>query len=333
MRAQTGGPDSDCPIVPWVVRSSRYAVRDMAWFLVRRLLANALVVLGVAFVVFALVFLASDPARALLPLDAPPDAVESLRRTLGFSQPIPIQFVGFLGRAIQGDFGTSTRTLEPALGMVLARVPATLTLGLAGVLVSLAISIPLGIVAAVRPGSWVDVLARSVAVAGQAVPGFVLGQVLILVFAVTWRILPVSGSGSPAHLVLPAIVIGLGSAAGLTRILRSSLLDVLGSHYIRTARAKGLSPRRVVLGHALRNAAIPFVTFLAFDLAAILSGVIIVEVIFSYPGMGLLVVQAVANRDLPVIQAFTFVAAVTIVTVNLGLDLLYGLLDPRIRLA
>ncbi len=320
------------PIVPWVVRPSRYAVPDMAWFLVRRLLANVVVVLGVAFVVFALVFLAGDPARALLPLDAPPDAVESLRRTLGFDQPIPIQFVGFLGRAIQGDFGTSTRTLEPALGMVLARVPATLTLGLAGVLVSLLISIPLGIVAAVRPGSWVDVLARSLAVVGQAVPGFVLGQVLILVFAVTWRILPVSGSGSPAHLVLPAIVIGLGSAAGLTRILRSSLLDVLGSHYIRTARAKGLSPRRVVLGHALRNAAIPFVTFLAFDLAAILSGVIIVEVIFSYPGMGLLVVQAVTNRDLPVIQAFTFVAAVTIVTVNLALDVLYGLLDPRIRL-
>lgn len=320
------------PIVPWVVRPSRYAVPDMAWFLVRRLLANVVVVLGVAFVVFALVFPTGDPARALLPLDAPPDAVESLRRTLGFDQPIPIQFVGFLGRAIQGDFGTSTRTLEPALGMVLARVPATLTLGLAGVLVSLLISIPLGIVAAVRPGSWVDVLARSLAVVGQAVPGFVLGQVLILVFAVTWRILPVSGSGSPAHLVLPAIVIGLGSAAGLTRILRSSLLDVLGSHYIRTARAKGLSPRRVVLGHALRNAAIPFVTFLAFDLAAILSGVIIVEVIFSYPGMGLLVVQAVTNRDLPVIQAFTFVAAVTIVTVNLALDVLYGLLDPRIRL-
>jgi len=171
-----------------------------------------------------------------------------------------------------------------------------------------------------------------VTVAGQAVPGFVLGQVLILLFGVTWRILPVSGSGGPSYLILPAIVIGLGSAAGLTRILRSSLLDVLGTHYIRTARGKGLSPRQVLIGHALRNAAIPFVTFLAFDLAAIVSGVIIVEVIFSYPGMGLLVVQAVTNRDLPVIQAFTFVAALTIVTVNLGLDLVYAALDPRIRL-
>src|ERR1019366_1248836 len=304
----------------------------MAWFLVRRLLANAVVVLGVAFIVFALVFLASDPARALLPLDAPLDAFESVRRTLGFDQPIPIQFLGFLGRAIQGDFGTSTRTLEPALGMVLERLPATLSLGAAGVGVSLLIAVPLGIVAAVRPGSWAEVGARSVAVVGQAVPGFVLGQVLILLFAVTWRILPVSGSGGPAYLVLPAIVVGMGSAAGLTRILRSSLLDVLGRDYIRTARAKGLGPRRVVLGHALRNAAIPFVTFLAFDLAAFMSGVIIVEVVFSYPGMGLLVVQAVTNRDLPVIQAFTFVAAVTIVTVNLGLDVVYGLLDPRIRL-
>ena len=305
----------------------------MAAFIVRRLLANVVVIVGVAFVVFALVFLASDPARAVLPLDASPAAVESLRQSLGFDQPIPVQFLGFLGRAVRGDFGTSTRTLEPALGMVLDRLPATLALGLSGVLVSLFVSIPLGVVAAVRPGSWIDVLARSVAVTGQAVPGFVLGQVLILLFGVTWRILPVSGSGGPSYLVLPAIVIGLGSAAGLTRILRSSLLDVLATNYVRTARAKGLGPRRVVLGHALRNAAIPFVTFLAFDLAAIVSGVIVVEVVFSYPGMGLLVVQAVTNRDLPVIQAFTFVAAFTIVTVNLGLDIAYGLLDPRVRLA
>ena len=304
----------------------------MASFLVRRLVANAIVVVGVAFIVFVLVFLTSDPVRALLPLDAPPSAVESLRLNLGFDQPIPIQFLGFLGRALQGNFGTSTRTLEPALGMVLARLPATLSLGVAGLFVSLLISVPLGIAAAVRPGSWVDLTARLVAIAGQAVPGFVLGQVLILVFGVTLRILPVSGSGGISYVILPAIVIGLGSAAGLTRILRSSLLDVLAADYIRTARAKGLGPSRVMLGHALRNAAIPFVTFLAFDLAAIVSGVIVVEVIFSYPGMGLLVVQAVTNRDVPVIQAFTFVAAVTIVTVNLGLDLVYGFLDPRIRL-
>jgi peptide/nickel transport system permease protein len=305
----------------------------MARFLTRRLLASAVVLLGVSFIVFALVFLASDPVRALLPLDAPQSAVDSLRLQLGFDQPLPVQFANFLGRALHGDFGTSTNTLEPALGMVLARVPATLALGLSGVLVSLLISIPLGIAAALRPGSWIDLTARSVAVLGQAIPGFVLGEVLILVFAVSLRILPVSGAGDPSHLLLPAIVVGLGSAAGLTRILRSSLLDVLGADFIRTARAKGLAPRRVVLGHALRNGLIPFVTFLAFDLAAILSGVIVVEVVFSYPGMGQLVVQAVANRDLPVIQAFTFVAALVIVSVNLLLDLVYGLIDPRVRLA
>ena len=305
----------------------------MAVFLTRRVLASVVVVIGVSFIVFALVFLASDPVRALLPLDAPQSAVDSLRIQLGFDRPIPVQFVGFLGRAVQGDFGISTNTLEPALGMVLARVPATLALGLAGVLISLLISIPLGVAAALRPGSWLDLTARSVAVLGQAVPGFVLGQVFILVFAVSLRILPVSGGGDPAHLLLPAIVVGLGSAAGLTRILRSSLLDVLGADYIRTARAKGLGPRQVVLGHALRNAAIPFVTFLAFDMAAILSGVIVVEVVFSYPGMGQLVVQAVANRDVPVIQAFTFVAALIVVSVNLLLDVAYGLLDPRIRVA
>jgi peptide/nickel transport system permease protein len=303
----------------------------MARFLARRLLASVVVIVGVLFIVFALVYLASDPVRALLPLDAPQSAVDSLRHQLGFDQPIPVQFLNFLGRAVRGDFGTSTNTLEPALEVVLARLPATLALGLAGVAVSLLISIPLGILAALRPGSWLDVTARSVAVLGQAVPGFVMGQVLILVFAVSLRILPVSGAGDPAHLILPAVVVGLGSAAGLTRILRSSLLDVIGSDFIRTARAKGLGPRPVVLRHALRNAAIPFVTFLAFDLAAVLSGVIVVEVVFSYPGMGQLVVQAVADRDVPVIQAFTFVAALTIVMVNLALDVVYGLLDPRIR--
>ncbi len=232
---------------------------------------------------------------------------------LGFNQPIPIQFLGFLGRAIQGDFGTSTRTLEPALGHGPGPAAGDPLPG-RGRGRGLAPDLdPTGH----RGGGPAGVVARPDRPVGgrpgQAVPGFVLGQVLILVFAVSLRILPVSGAGDPAYLILPAIVIGLGSAAGLTRILRSSLLDVIGSDYIRTARAKGLGPRPVILRHALRNAAIPFVTFLAFDLAAILSGVIVVEVVFSYPGMGLLVVQAVTNRDVPVIQAFTFVAALTIV--------------------
>lgn len=303
----------------------------MIGFLGRRLAYNALVLVGVAFVVHGLVLLTSDPARALLPPTAPAEVVESFRRAHGYDQPFPVQFGLFLVRAAGGDFGASIRYGEPALGVVLERVPATLALALSGLAVALALAVPLGVVAAMRRGSWVDQAARGVVVLGSAVPNFVVAQVLILVVAVALRALPVSGGGSVAHLVLPGIVVGLTSAAGLLRILRNSLLEIFGREYIRTAYAKGLSSRFVVLRHALRNAAIPVVTFLAFDLAAVLSGVIVVERVFAYPGMGLLATQAVTNRDLPLIQAFVFVSALTIVTANLVLDLAYVAIDPRIR--
>ncbi len=305
----------------------------MATFLLRRLIYNAFVLVGVAFIVFGLVFLASDPARAVLPINTPPDVVESFRRQHGFDRPIPVQFIDFLTRAVRGDFGQSTRFGQPALAVVLERVPATLALAVLGLAVSMVLAFPLGVVAAVRRGGWPDRVARSLAVLAQAVPNFVLGPALILVFAVTLRWLPVSGSGSAQHLVLPAIVVGLGSTAGLTRMLRSSLLEALSRDYIRTARAKGLTEQRVVLRHALKNAAIPVVTFLAFDIAALLSGIVIVEVIFAYPGMGRLAFQAITNRDIPVIQAFVFVAGLTIVTANLLLDVAYTFLDPRIRVS
>lgn len=304
----------------------------MAAFLVRRLAYQVLVLVGVAFLVHVLILLSADPARALLPPTTPPEAVEAFRRAQGWDQPLPAQFAAFLGRAVQGDFGTSIRFGEPALHVVLDRVPATLGLGLTGLAIALAIAAPLGSVAALRRGTWIDGAVRGFAVLGASVPGFVLGQLLILTVAVGLRALPVSGAGSPAHLVLPGIVVGIGSTPGLVRILRASLLEVYGRDYIRTAFAKGLSVRAVLLRHALRNAAIPVVTFLAFDIAALLSGVIIVERVFAYPGMGLLAVQAISGRDMPVIQAFVFVAAMTIVTTNVLLDIVYTQLDPRIRL-
>ena len=303
----------------------------MIGFLGRRLAYNAFVLVGVALIVHGLVLLTSDPARALLPPTTPPDVIESFRRAHGYDQPFPIQFGLFLARAIVGDFGDSIRYGEPALGVVAERVPATLLLALTGLAISVAVALPLGIAAAMRQGSWIDQAARGVVVVGSAVPNFVVAQVLILVLAVGLRALPVSGAGTPAHLVLPGVVVGLTSAAGLVRILRSSLLEVFGREYIRTAYGKGLSQRAVVVRHALRNAAIPVVTFLAFDLAAVLSGVVIVERVFAYPGMGLLATQAVTNRDLPLIQAFVFVSALTIVTANLLLDFAYVALDPRIR--
>ena len=303
----------------------------MIGFIGRRLAYNAFVLVGVALIVHGLVLLTSDPARALLPPTTPAEVIESFRRAHGYDQPFPIQFGLFLSRAIVGDFGDSIRFGEPALAVVAERVPATLLLAMTGLAVAVAVALPLGIAAAMRHGSWVDQAARGVVVVGSAVPNFVVAQVLILVLAVGLRVLPVSGAGSPAHLVLPGVVVGLTSAAGIVRILRSSLLEVFGRDYIRTAYGKGLSHRAVVVRHALRNAAIPVVTFLAFDLAAILSGVVIVERVFAYPGMGLLATQAVTNRDLPLIQAFVFVAALAIVTANLLLDLAYVALDPRIR--
>ena len=303
----------------------------MVAFLARRLAYNAFVLVGVAFVVHGLVLLTSDPARALLPPTTPAETIESFRRAHGYDQPFPIQFALFLSRAAGGDFGTSIRFGQPALDIVLERLPATLALSLLGLAIALVLAVPLAIAAAMREGSWVDQAARGVVVVGSGVPNFVVAQVLILVVAVGLGTLPVSGAGSAAHLVLPGLVVGLSSAAGFVRIIRSSLLDVFGHDYIRTAYAKGLSDRAVVVRHALRNAAIPIVTFLAFDLAAVLSGVIVVERVFAYPGMGLLATQAVTNRDLPLIQAFVFVAALTIVTVNVLLDVAYLVLDPRIR--
>lgn len=305
----------------------------MLVFIARRLLYNAFVLVGVAFIVYALVLLASDPAKALLPVTAPPDVVEAFRHAQGYDQPVPVQFARFLGRALSGDFGVSTRFGEPALGIVLERVGPTLLLGGLGLAVSVAIALPLGSLAALRRGTWLDQAVRTVNALGQAIPNFVVAEVLILVVAVGWRALPVSGGGSAAHLVLPALVVGVSSAPGLARILRSSLLEVYGRDYIRTAYAKGLPERAVLLRHALRNAAIPVITFLAFDVAAILSGVVIVERIFAYPGMGLLAIQAITNRDLPVIQAFVFVSGTVIVTTNVLLDVAYSALDPRIRVA
>ena len=302
-------------------------------FIGRRILFDILVLVGVLFLVDVLVYLSGDPVRALVPPSAGPEVIERVRVLYGFDQPLPAQFVRFLARAVQGDFGTSVRFGTPALGVVLERVPLTLLLGLTGVLIGLAIALPLGLLAARRRGTWVDLTARGVAVVGQGVPNFVMGPVLVLLFAVSLGWLPVSGASSPASLILPAVVVGLGTAAGLTRILRSALLEELGRDYIRTARAKGVPDRAVVRRHALRNAAIPVVTFLAFDIAALLSGIVVVERVFQYPGMGLLATQAITNRDIPVIQAFVFLAALMIVTTNLLLDVAYAVIDPRVRVA
>lgn len=300
-------------------------------YIVQRLLLGILVLLGVSVTVFGLTFLGGDPARALLPLNTDPEDVELFRHKAGLDQPVPVQYVNFLSRAVRGDFGESFRYREPAMGVVLERLPATLTLAVAGMLVALLIGIPLGILAGLHRGSYVDMFARMVAMLGQSVPGFWLAIVLILVFSVTLRWLPVSGSAGWQSLVLPAIVVGSFTAATIARLLRSSLINVMGKEYIRTAQAKGLRDNQVLVGHALKNAAIPVVTVIALQFGALLGGAVIAEVVFAYPGMGRLMVQSISARDVPVIQAFVTVTATIVVLVTLFLDLVYTWLDPRIQ--
>lgn len=300
-------------------------------FLIKRMAYNVFVLLGVSFLSFALIFMTGDPAAALLPLDTPPEQVESFRRQMGLDRNIFVQFADYVANVVKGDFGMSLRHRENAMGLVLERVPATLKLGLAGLALTVAVALPLGILAAANQGTWVDGTARLVALLGQTMPGFWLAIMLILVFGVRLQWLPVSGADGWRSLILPAVVVASTPVGNLTRLLRSSLIEVLAQDYVRTARSKGLVERVVVLRHGLRNALIPVVTMLSIQVGYIIGGAVVAETVFAYPGMGLLAVQAITNRDIPVIQAFVLLQAVIIVIVNMVLDVLYTVIDPRIR--
>jgi peptide/nickel transport system permease protein len=301
-------------------------------YVLERLVQGFLVLLGVTTIVFALTFLSGDPASTLAPLDTTPAELEIFRHNMGLDRPVPVQYLDFLAHALRGDFGTSYSSHEPAMGVVLERLPATLRLAAAALLFSLLVSIPLGLLAAMNHDRWIDIAARFFAFLGQSIPVFLLGIVLIIVFAVELHWLPSSGAESWKSLVLPAISVGSFSAAVLARLLRSSLLDVLGQEYIRTAYAKGLRGRAVVVRHALKNAALPFVTMLGLQVGFLLSGAVVAETIFAYPGMGRLAVEAISRKDVPVIQSFVTVAAIIVIVANLVVDLAYTRIDPRIRL-
>jgi peptide/nickel transport system permease protein len=304
----------------------------MRTFLARRLLQSLVVLFGVSFVVFAILHLTGDPALVLLPPDASAEDVRRFREAMGFNDPFLVQYTRFLRGALQGDFGQSIRHGEPAFGLVLERMPATFELAGAALLLALCLAVPAGIVSAVRRNSVVDYVATVVALFGQSLPTFWLGIMLILFFSVQFQLLPSSGRGTLEHLVLPAVTLGLFTTARITRLTRSGMLEVLGQDYIRTARAKGVSDPPVVWKHALKNAAIPIVTIVGIELGTLLGGSVITETIFAWPGVGRLSVQAIANRDYPVVQAAVFLLASTFVLVNLVVDVLYTYLDPRIRL-
>jgi ABC-type dipeptide/oligopeptide/nickel transport system permease component len=303
----------------------------MVQYTVRKLLHTAFVALGVVTLVFVALRASGDPAATMLPGDASVDELTALRRTLGLDQPLYVQYVRFLADVVAGDFGTSFRHQQPALPLVLERLPATLELALAALVLAVAVALPLGIVAALHRGRLADLLAMGFAVIGQATPYFWMGIMLILVVSVELGWLPTSGRGSWRHLILPAVTLGTHFAAALARLTRTSMLEVLGQNYVTTARAKGLSECQVILTHALKNAAVPVVTLIGLQFGTLLGGAVVTETIFAWPGVGRLAVQSIFVRDYPVVQAGVFVLALSFVAINLLVDLLYGYLDPRIR--
>ncbi|MGH3352311.1 MAG: ABC transporter permease [Nocardioides sp.] len=297
----------------------------------RRLLHSVLVLLGLSIVVFGLLALAGDPAAKLSSPDATPEEIQAFREAQGFDRPLPVQYLSWLGRAVQGDLGFSYRHGVPALEVILASLPATLTLIAASLLVALLIAIPVGILAAVYRGSRFDRLVISAAVFTQSIPLFWLGIVMILLFAVKLRWLPASGGGGLEYLVMPALALGAFQVGTFARLLRSSMVEIMDSEFVRTARAKGLPRRRVVLLHALRNAAIPVVTVIGLQLGELYGGTVITETVFSWPGVNRQAVHSITSNDMPVVLAYILVIGGLVLITNLVVEALYGVLDVRTR--
>ena len=301
-------------------------------FIGRRLLLTVPVLLGVATLVFSLIhFIPGDPAQAMLGETAAPADVAELRARLGLDRPLLEQYLSFLSGVLTGDLGQSMRTSDPVTETILARMPATVELALAAMAVAVAIAIPLGIAAAVWRGTVVDYSATTVALLGISIPNFWLGPLLALIFAVQLGWLPVSGRGTWAHLILPAVSLGAALSAILARMTRATLLEELREPYVQAARARGASRRRAVLRHAFRNSLLPIVTLLGLQFGAVLTGAVITETIFAWPGIGRLLIQSIGFRDYPLVQGCILLIAVTYVGVNLLTDLVYGIIDPRIR--
>jgi ABC-type dipeptide/oligopeptide/nickel transport system permease component len=301
-------------------------------FLVRRILLTIPVLLGVATLVFSLIhIIPGDPVQSMLGDGASPESVNELRARLGLDRPLYAQYISFLNAAAHGNLGTSLRTSEPVTTAIVDRLPATFELAAAAMLVAIVIAIPLGVIAAVGAGTFVDHIATTLALVGISMPNFWLGPLLAIVFAVELGWLPVSGRGTFAQLVLPAVTLGAPLAAVLARMTRASVIDELRELYVMAARARGVSRARAVLKHAFRNSLIPIVTVLGLQLGAVLTGAVITETIFAWPGVGRLLIQSIGFRDYPLVQGCILLIALTYVSMNLLTDLAYGLLDPRIR--
>jgi peptide/nickel transport system permease protein len=305
----------------------------MLSYFLQRLSGACLVVLGVVSIVFLLIHLVpGDPIEIMLGESASAADREALRAALGLDRPVQVQYLHYLGNLLQLDLGTSIHYRQPVVALLQARIPATGLLAGVTLLLTVLLALPLGILAAVRHNTLWDSGAMGFSLLGVSIPNFWLGPLLIMVFSLWLGWLPVSGQGGFASVVLPALTLGTGLAAVLSRMVRSSMLEILHEDYLRTARAKGVTPLRVILHHALRNALLPVITLLGLQLGALLAGAVITETVFSWPGIGLLTIESIQSRDYPVVQACVLLISVTYVMVNLLTDLAYAWIDPRIRL-
>ena len=289
------------------------------------------VTLGVSILSFVFMHLSGDPVMLMLPADATDRQIEEFRERMGFNDPIPLQYLRFLSGAVRGDFGISLRHQQPAMGLVLERLPATLELAVTGMGIALLVAVPFGILSAIRRGSALDYLVMAGALLGLSMPNFWVGIVGILIFSVKLRLLPTAGRGTWAQLILPSLALGSYLMALIARLTRSGMLEVISQDYVRTARAKGLAEPLIIVRHALMNALIPLVTVVGLQMGELLGGTVVIETVFAWPGVGRLILQAVFQRDYPLVQAAVFLLAMIFVGANLLVDVAYRYLDPRIR--
>ncbi len=306
----------------------------MTQYILRRLLALIPILLGVSIIIFLVMrLIPGDPARQSLGPEATGEQVEVLRKAWRLDEPLPMQYLAWLERAIEGDLGRSTVSRVPVTEEIFSRLPATLELTLASMVVAIVFGLLFGIVSAIRHNSLIDRGTMLLALIGICTPSFWLGLLLLLAFSVKLSWFPSTGAGGLSHLVLPAITLGVGAAAVIARVTRSSMIEVFSEDFIRTARAKGLGERLVVVRHALKNALIPIITILGLEFGGLLAGAVITETVFSYPGIGQLLIKSINNRDFPIVQGVLLLFAIQFVLINLVVDLLYARVDPRISYA
>ncbi len=306
-------------------------MRGVLGFLGPKLLRALIAVWLVTTVVFVVMRLSGDPVPLLLPPDAPTSEIFRVRRDLGLDRPLPVQYAVFVGHVLRGDFGRSIHFREPAFAVVRGYLGATVELGLTSFLLAALVAVPIGLFSAIRRNTLVDHVAMGLALVGQAAPTFFLGILFILLLALKADLFPTGGRGDWTHLVLPALTLGAFAMASIARLTRSAVLEVLSADYIRTARAKGVAEWLVIAKHTLKNAALPIVTITGLQFGTLLGGAVVTETVFAWPGIGRLAIQSIYNRDYPVVQCAVFLSAIMFIVINLVIDALYGVLDPRVR--